>query len=75
MSWGRSWVQISEQVPEDVRGVDLQAKTSDPVKTYSGGMKRRLSTAIALIGRSKGDAMFLDEPSTGLDPLNRSWWR
>jgi ABC-type multidrug transport system ATPase subunit len=35
----------------------------------SGGMKRRLSIAIALVGDPK--IVFLDEPSTGLDPENR----
>ncbi|EFJ28933.1 ATP-binding cassette transporter [Selaginella moellendorffii] len=37
--------------------------------TYSGGMKRRLSVAISLIGHSK--AVYMDEPSTGLDPASR----
>lgn len=45
-----------------------------PVKTFSGGMKRRLSVAISLIG---GPAVvYLDEPSTGLDPASRqNLWR
>ena len=40
-----------------------------PVHTYSGGMKRRLSVAIALLGDP--DVAFLDEPSSGLDPGSR----
>nr|CAB3456887.1 unnamed protein product [Digitaria exilis] len=40
------------------------------VKAYSGGMKRRLSVAISLIGDPK--VVFMDEPSTGLDPASRN---
>ena len=38
-------------------------------KTYSGGMKRRLSIALATIGEPK--IVFLDEPTTGMDPKSR----
>ncbi|XP_035816872.1 ABC transporter A family member 7 isoform X5 [Zea mays] len=40
------------------------------VKKYSGGMKRRLSVAISLIGDPK--VVFMDEPSTGMDPASRN---
>jgi ABC-2 type transport system ATP-binding protein len=41
-----------------------------PVKTYSGGMRRRLDLAAALVARPP--VLFLDEPTTGLDPRSRS---
>ena len=40
------------------------------MKTYSGGMRRRLDIAMSLIGRPS--VLFLDEPTTGLDPRSRN---
>jgi len=54
--------------------VDLAADADRLIKTYSGGMKRRLDLAAALIHRPK--IVFLDEPTTGLDPISRvAIWR
>jgi oleandomycin transport system ATP-binding protein len=48
---------------------DLGAAGSRMAKTYSGGMRRRLDLAASLVGRPS--VIFLDEPTTGLDPAKR----
>ena len=48
---------------------DLEDAAERVTKTYSGGMRRRLDLAAALIGRPQ--LLFLDEPTTGLDPRSR----
>ena len=49
---------------------DLSDAAGRAVKTYSGGMQRRLDLAASLIGRP--ELVFLDEPTTGLDPRSRN---
>jgi oleandomycin transport system ATP-binding protein len=49
---------------------DLTEAAGRPVKTYSGGMRRRIDLAASLVGRPQ--VLFLDEPTTGLDPQARS---
>ena len=48
---------------------DLEDAATRPVKGYSGGMRRRLDLAAALVARPP--VLFLDEPTTGLDPRSR----
>ncbi|WP_431986622.1 ATP-binding cassette domain-containing protein [Streptomyces griseoflavus] len=53
---------------------DLTEAAKKPASTYSGGMKRRLDLAMTLVGAPR--IIFLDEPTTGLDPRSRhSMWQ
>ncbi len=58
-----------ERAAELLIRFDLEKAADRVAKTYSGGMRRRLDLAAALIGRPK--LLFLDEPTTGLDPRSR----
>eukprot|EP00775_Hariotina_reticulata_P004500 gene4500-4753_t len=58
--------QHSSQLLEQVQLTAAAAKRSS---SYSGGMKRRLSVALALLGSPQ--LVFLDEPTTGMDPISR----
>jgi ABC-2 type transport system ATP-binding protein len=56
-------------VPETIALVGLEEKRDQRVKTLSGGQKRRLDLALALIGDP--ELVFMDEPTTGFDPQAR----
>ncbi|KAL6900777.1 hypothetical protein ACP4OV_005453 [Aristida adscensionis] len=63
---------LTKAVEESLKNVNLfyNGFGDKSVRKYSGGMKRRLSIAIALIGNPK--VVYMDELSTGLDPMSRS---
>src|ERR1044071_5893202 len=62
-----------ERADELLERFDLVDAARRPAKTYSGGMRRRLDLAAALVFRPP--VLFLDEPTTGLDPRSRlSMW-
>jgi len=65
----RSFYRRSHTVDEVLALVELEEKRKARVVTLSGGQKQRLAVACALV--SKPDLLFLDEPTTGLDPQSR----
>ncbi|XP_008589411.1 PREDICTED: ATP-binding cassette sub-family A member 3-like [Galeopterus variegatus] len=67
--WGVSEPQIELYVNKCLNSLELESHADRLISTYSGGNKRRLSTVIALMG--KPSVIFLDEPSTGMDPEAR----
>ncbi|XP_047427991.1 phospholipid-transporting ATPase ABCA3 [Mugil cephalus] len=70
---GYSKEKIPDEVDRIIRILNLEDKRQARSKTLSGGMKRKLSIGIALIGDSK--VVMLDEPTSGMDPsARRATW-
>ena len=64
-----SWPRARSRATELLEQFGLSDAADRAAKTYSGGMQRRLDLAASLVGRPK--VLFLDEPTTGLDPRSR----
>jgi ABC-2 type transport system ATP-binding protein len=66
---GASRVQARDRASTLLEAFGIADAAVRKAKTYSGGMRRRLDLAACLVGRP--DVVFLDEPTTGLDPTSR----
>jgi ABC-2 type transport system ATP-binding protein len=63
------WLTIRERSRGLLEQFDLTDAAKKPVRSYSGGMRRKPDLAVSLIGEPS--ILFLDEPTTGLDPASR----
>ena len=69
--YGLTGRKLRVRIAESLRRFGLTDAADRQVKTYSGGMQRRLDVALGLIHRPQ--VLFLDEPTTGLDPEVRAY--
>jgi ABC-2 type transport system ATP-binding protein len=67
--WNIDRIEAETRIEELLAVMDLERQANDNVRTYSGGMRRRLELARVLITRPR--VIFLDEPTVGLDPAVR----
>jgi len=68
--YGGERAQVARRVEETLGLLDLASFADRRVKTYSGGQRRRLDVALGIVHEPQ--VLFLDEPTTGLDPQNRA---
>jgi ABC-2 type transport system ATP-binding protein len=68
--YGLSRAQLAERVPQVLAQVGLAERAQDRPQTFSGGMKRRLNIACALVHDPA--VLLLDEPTAGVDPHSRN---
>jgi len=68
-AYGLSGDELEQRIQEVLKDVGLEARQKEPVKQFSGGMKRRLNFACAIL--HKPAALLLDEPTVGVDPQSR----
>ncbi len=67
--YGLNGREAKQRTAEILEAINLADAAGRQVGTYSGGMRRRLDLAASLVGRP--EVMFLDEPTTGIDPRSR----
>lgn len=67
--YGLSGKSLKKRVDEVLEQIGLADKAGNRVKTYSGGMKRRVNIGVGLL--HKPSLLFMDEPTVGIDPQSR----
>lgn len=67
--YGLSGKELSDRVEQVLKEIDLADRAKDRVRTFSGGMKRRVNIGVGLLHRPK--LLFMDEPTVGIDPQSR----
>ncbi|MBS3949259.1 MAG: ABC transporter ATP-binding protein [Peptococcaceae bacterium] len=68
--YGLRGIKLKENIKEALEFVDLWERRNDSPKRFSGGMKRRLNIACALVHRP--ELVIMDEPTVGIDPQSRN---
>ncbi len=69
--YGLRGAELQERIDAVLELVGLRNRAGDAVRTFSGGMKRRLNIAAGLLHRPR--LLFLDEPTVGVDPQSRNF--
>ncbi len=69
--YGLRGKRLKERIAATLEMVGLQDRAREPVRTFSGGMKRRLNIAAGLLHEPR--LLFLDEPTVGVDPQSRNF--
>jgi ABC-2 type transport system ATP-binding protein len=67
--YGLSGKSLNSLVDEVLEQIGLVDKAKNQVKTYSGGMKRRVNIGVGLLHKPR--LLFMDEPTVGIDPQSR----
>lgn len=67
--YGLSGKDLSTRIDEVLEQIDLKDRAKQRIKTYSGGMKRRVNIGVGLLHKPR--LLFMDEPTVGIDPQSR----
>ncbi|WP_208559989.1 ABC transporter ATP-binding protein [Marinilactibacillus kalidii] len=69
--YGLHGKELDQKIDKVLKLVGLTERKNDPIKDYSGGMKRRINIAVALL--HDPEVLIMDEPTVGIDPQSRNY--